>query len=125
MVIETRAPGVVLLTIDGVDIGDLGDRPFAVLEAHLGDGGGVELFVDAAKARGPSIEVSNEWALWLSRHRDRFLHLSMLTASHFVQLTADFVRRYAELGDVMRIYTDPAVFRGALSNAEGNAQRRA
>jgi hypothetical protein len=32
-------------------------------------------------------------------------------------LTADFVRRFADLGEVMRIYTDPAAFDGALADA--------
>jgi len=45
----------------------------------------------------------------------------MLTGSRFIRLTADFVRRFAELGDAMRIYTDPAAFDGALSNAIANA----
>lgn len=51
----------------------------------------------------------------------RFRHISMLTGSRFIKLTADFVRRFAELGDLMRIYTDPSAFDGALSNAIGNA----
>jgi hypothetical protein len=38
----------------------------------------------------------------------------MLTGTSFVQLTADFVRRFAELGDAMRIYTDGAAFDEAL-----------
>ena len=45
----------------------------------------------------------------------------MLTGSRFIRLTADFVRRFADLGELMRIYTDPAVFDGALSNAVANA----
>jgi hypothetical protein len=34
----------------------------------------------------------------------------MLTGSRFVQLTADFVRRFADLGDAMLIYTDSKPF---------------
>ena len=43
----------------------------------------------------------------------------MLTGSKFVQLTADFVRRFAELGDAMRVYTDGAAFDEALRAAVG------
>jgi phage regulator Rha-like protein len=41
----------------------------------------------------------------------------MLTGSRFVQLTADFVRRFAELGDAMHVYTDGAAFDEALRAA--------
>jgi hypothetical protein len=41
----------------------------------------------------------------------------MLTGSRFVQLTADFVRRFAELGDAMLIYTDGVAFDEALASA--------
>lgn len=67
------------------------------------------------------MDVSSDWAVWLGRHRDALRQISMLTGSRFVQLTADFVRRFAELGEVMRIYTDVSAFEDALSNALGNA----
>jgi hypothetical protein len=41
----------------------------------------------------------------------------MLTRSRFVQLTADFVQRFAELGDRMRILTDPTSFDTAVQLA--------
>ena len=41
----------------------------------------------------------------------------MLTRSRFVQLTADFVQRFAELGPRMRIFTDPVAFDTALELA--------
>jgi phage regulator Rha-like protein len=41
----------------------------------------------------------------------------MLTGSRFVQMTADFVRRFAELGDCMLIYTEPSVFDETLEIA--------
>ncbi|HLU66053.1 MAG TPA: hypothetical protein VKZ63_07245 [Kofleriaceae bacterium] len=122
MTIDAPAPGVVLVVIEGTDVGDLGDAPFRALAPLCAGDRPIELFIDARAARGPSIDVSNDWALWLARHRERLRHASMLTASRFVQLTADFVRSFADLGDLMRIYTEPAVFEGALSNAIGNAR---
>jgi hypothetical protein len=124
MLIKAPAPGVVVITIEGTDVGELGDAPFRALEPLLLAGGRTELFVDAQKARGPSIDVSGEWAQWLSRHRSRLLHVSMLTGSRFVQLSADFVRSFAGLGDIMRLYGDDRAFEGAVSNAVGNAQAR-
>lgn len=124
MVIKVPAPAVIVISIEGTDIGELGDAPFRTLEPLLGAATCTELFIDARDARGPSIDVSSEWARWLLEHRAKLLHVSMLTGSRFVQLSAAFVRSFAELGDAMRLYSDDRVFEGALSNAIGNAVAR-
>jgi hypothetical protein len=121
MTIEALAPSVVLMVIEGADIGQLGEAPFRTMAQLLADHRRIELFIDARHARGPSMDVSGDWAVWLGRHRNELRHISMLTGSRFVQLTADFVRRFAELGDIMRIYTEASAFEDALSNALGNA----
>ncbi len=116
--IRVRRPAgrVVVLEITGRDTGELGDGPFRELDADL-EAGGLELFIDARGTQGASIDVSGQWATWLRTHRARFRRISMLTGSRFVQLTADFVRRFAELGEVMNVYTDPTAFETALSLA--------
>ena len=43
---------------------------------------------------------------WANRHKARFRRVSMLTGSRFVQLTAEFVRRFADLGERMNVYTE-------------------
>jgi hypothetical protein len=86
--------------------------------------GGLELFIDARSAIAASLDVSGEWAIWLGRHRQSFRHVSMLTGLRFIQLSAAMVRRFADLEGLMRIYTDPAAFEGALSHAVANVQRR-
>ena len=123
MTIERPAPAVVVVRIRGTDVGDLRDAPFRALAPLLEGRRRVELFVDARDARGPSVDVGRAWAGWLIAHRDRLRHASMLASSRMVQLTAGFVRRFAGLDGLMRIYTEPAVFDGALSNALGNARR--
>lgn len=123
MTIDEPAPGVVLVTIEGTDTGELGDAPFRALAPRIASGSRVEMFIDARAARGASIEVSDAWAQWPARHADALRHASMLTASRLVRLTAELVQRFYELGDVMRIYTEPARFEGALSNAIANARR--
>ena len=122
--IDQPAPAVVLVTIEGTDTGELGEAPFRAMAPLFAAGPPVELFIDARSARGASIDVSGEWSAWMARHRDRLHHVSMLTGNRFIQLTAEFVRRFADLGDLMRLYTEPAVFEGALSNAIGNARAR-
>ena len=43
--------------------------------------------------------------------------ISMLTGSRYVEITADFVRRFAALEGIMRIYTEPAIFDAVLADA--------
>ena len=113
LTIGRPVPHVVLVTIAGRDAGEHGNGPLVALEDEL-RAGPYALFVDARKTLGASVDVSNVWAQWLRAHRDQLHGIHMLTGSKFVQLTADFVRRFAELGDAMRIYTDGAAFDEAL-----------
>jgi hypothetical protein len=111
--IARPVPHVVVLSIAGRDAGEHGTGPMQALEDQLRSGP-FSLFIDARKTLGASIDVSNIWAQWLRLHRDQLERIHMLTGSKFVQLTADFVRRFAELGDAMLIYTDGAAFDEAL-----------
>ena len=116
-VIRRPAAGVVALRISGTDVGELGDAPMRGLDECLAGAGPVQFFIDARDTRGASIEVSGEWAVWLSARRDRFSRISMLVGSRYIEVTADFVRRFAALEGVMRIYTDPAAFDADLGEA--------
>ena len=107
--IRRVAPSVVVVTIAGRDVGEHGESPLRALDAQLAEGA-LELFIDARQTTGASIDVSNVWASWLRRHRDELHRIHMLTASRYVQITADFVRRFADLGDAMLLYTDAASF---------------
>jgi hypothetical protein len=73
--------------------------------------------------KGASIDVSNDWALRLRANRAAFAHISMLTRAPLVQLTAKFVQRFAELGDLMRLYTDPAAFDAALAGSQARIRQ--
>jgi hypothetical protein len=114
LAIDRPATGIVVVKLSGWDAGEFGDLPMRELARDLVADRPIELFIDARDVKGASIEVSGEWARWLATNRAHFQHISMLTGSRFVQLTANFVRRFAELGDIMRIYTDPAAFDLAL-----------
>ena len=106
-----------VLRITGSDVGEFGDAPLAVLDEWLAGGETVDFFIDSREVRGASIDVSSDWARWLSRHRTKLRSVTMLTGSRFIQITAEFVRRFAELEGVMRICTEPAVFDAALTEA--------
>jgi hypothetical protein len=78
--IHRPAPGVVVVTITGTDVGEHGDEPFAELmkDAALGS---FELFVDARDSRGVALEVSGRWARWLAAHRASLRRVHMLAMS--------------------------------------------
>ena len=112
------AEDAVLVKLTGWDVGEFGDAPLRELDRHVDAAGRIHLFIDARSVKGASIEVSNDWALWLRKNRERLARISMLTGAPFVQLTAKFVQRFADLGEVMRIYTDATAF-----DAEKNGVR--
>lgn len=118
IVLERIATSVVLLQIRGTDTGELGDDPMRALDAWLVDSGPVKFFIDARAVRGASIDVSSEWAAWLNAHRAQLQSITMLTGSKFIQVTAEFVRRFADLNGIMWVCTEPAVFDLALEQSQ-------
>ena len=117
--IRQAGPGVVVLKISGTDTGEFGDAAMLELE-RLSAAAPMDLFIDAREVRGASIEVSGEWARWLAGHRGRLRQVNMLTSSRFIEVTAEFVRRFAALEGLMKIYTEPAAFDGALRECTGS-----
>lgn len=103
-------PGVVLVVFEGRDIGDLGDAPLREIEKDLVIHDRIALFIDARRAKAASVDVSGQWAQWLRSKKQHFEVVNMLTGSRFIQLTADVVHKFAELGELMRLYTDAAAF---------------
>ena len=117
MEITRPAAGLVVLTITGSDVGEFGDAPFQELEADVAAAQPLELFIDSRASRGASVDVSNDWARWLRRRKAGLARVTMLTGTRFIEITADFVRRFADLDDIMRITTDPVAFDSALADA--------
>jgi hypothetical protein len=106
-----------------MDVGELGNRPFQAMAEDLAAHPSVELFIDARCAVAASVAVSNEWSTWLRMNAPRLSRIHMLTATRFVQLSADLVRRFAGLEDRMRLYTDAHVFDEELAEAVARAAR--
>jgi hypothetical protein len=108
-------PGqIAVLRINGTDIGEFGEAPMKTLEDWIAGSGPVDLFIDARDVRGASIDVSGVWAGWLSSNRKGLNSVTMLTGSRFIEITAEFVRRFARLEGIMRVCNEPAVFDEAL-----------
>lgn len=117
MTIASPAKGVLVFTFEGHDIGEHGDSAFREIEKYFGSGASLELFIDARDGRAASISVTQSWAKWLSANRSKFRRINMLAGSRFLQLSASFVRDFADLGDVMFLFSDSAAFDEALSAA--------
>jgi hypothetical protein len=115
LTIERLAGDVVLVRISGTYTAEFGDGPMRDVAALLDNP--IYFFVDARDVRGASIEVSGQWAVWLRRHKARLKELSIVTGSRLIEVTVDFVRRFAGLEEIMRTYTDPAAFDAALESA--------
>ena len=110
---EVRA-GCVLVALEGRDRGELGREPFVELEKRFAAGRGLELFIDLEDAVGASLDVSGSWAVWLRANRQSLEHVNMLTGSYFVELSAQTVKRFSDLGDKVRLYSDRGAFEAAL-----------
>jgi hypothetical protein len=106
--------GVVVMTIRGTDVGEFGEAPMLEVQKCIDAAGPIQLFVDARDVRGASIEVSGDWGEWMRARQGQLRGISMLTGSRYVEVTADFVRRFAGLQGKMRIYTEAAAFDAAL-----------
>jgi hypothetical protein len=117
LIIQQFPRGVVVLRIGGSDVGEFGEAPMKVLNDWITGSEPIEFFIDARDVRGASIAVSGEWARWLSTNKARLRAVTMLTGSRFIQVTAEFVRRFTALEGIMRICTEPAVFDSALAEA--------
>jgi len=117
LLIEQFPARVLVLRISGTDIGEFGEAPMKALTDLVNAADPADFFIDARDVRGASIEVSGEWAGWLSAHKDGLRSVTMLTGSRFIQVTAEFVRRFASLEGIMRICSEPAVFDSALAEA--------
>lgn len=117
LTLDRPAPALVVLTLSGRDMGELGQAPFDELRHDLAQPGSIAVFIDARHGQSAAIDVSGAWAAWLRTHRARFEQVHMLTGSRFIQLSADIVRRFADLGELMRLYTDTGAFDDELASA--------
>jgi hypothetical protein len=111
--------GCVLVVLEGRDRGELGRGPFAELEKSFSAGHGLTLFIDLEAAVGASLDVSGSWAVWLRANRQNLEQVIMLTGSYFVELSAQTVKRFSDLGEKVRLCSDRGAFERALQAKAG------
>ena len=104
----------ILVALEGRDRGQLGREPFLELEKNFAADRPLELFIDLQSAVGASLDVSGSWAIWLRANKERLAQVSMLIGSPFIQLSAQAVQRFSELGEKARIYSDRREFEKAF-----------
>ncbi|KAA6461968.1 hypothetical protein DYQ86_10050 [Acidobacteria bacterium AB60] len=117
VVLEMISPQLIVMQLSGTDTGELRDGPMRKLDEWLSNAEFVQFFIDARRVKGASIDVSSDWAAWFTANRARFKSITMLTGNKFIQITAEFVRRFAGLNGIMWVCTEPEVFDLALQQA--------
>jgi hypothetical protein len=115
--IDRVAAHVLLVRIEGHDVGEFGDTPMRCLDAALPEAHASSLFLDTRQVRGVTMNVSAAWAQWLAARRSRLASVHMLTASRYVTISAEFVRRFAELEPIMSLYDDARAFEARVVSA--------
>jgi hypothetical protein len=109
--------GVLLVTIEGYDQGQLGTAPLDELGSVLRVAAPVELFVDARNAVGATVRVSEDWTRFLSRHRAELTHVHVLAGSKAVELTVAIARHLSRTDKLIQLYSDPTIFEVQLAAA--------
>lgn len=116
--LEQLSESLIVMRLSGTDTGELRDAPIKTLDEWLAGANAIEFYIDARNVRGASIDVSSDWAAWFTANRARFKTITMLTGTKFIQITAEFVRRFAGLNGIMWVCTDPEVFDLALEQTQ-------
>ena len=111
---ERPAPGVMVVTIQGFDKGELGDGPLREIATGFGLGGPLELFIDASQASGAVPEVSDAWTRFFAERRRDLKSVHVLVGSKVVQLTVAIAQHLSNTGSLVQLYSDAAIFADRL-----------
>jgi hypothetical protein len=110
-------PGVLLVAIVGLDKGQFGLTTLDEITAALNRDSHLELFVDARAAVGATVSVSDEWTRFFAVQRSKLQHVHVLAGSKAVHLTVAVAQHLSRTGNLIQIYSDPAIFEARLSSA--------
>jgi hypothetical protein len=110
-------PGALLVTITGVDRGQFGSATLDEIIAALAREGKLDLYIDARGAVGATLSVSDDWTRFFSTQRDRLRRVYVLAGSKAVQLTVAIAQHFSGTGNLIQIYSDPAIFEARLSGS--------
>ena len=111
------SPSALLIVIEGPDRGQLGGAVLDELRSRIRRPRHLELFVDAGGATAASAEVSEAWTRFLREEAGGLKRVSILAVTKFVHLTVSVAKLFSRTGDLVQIYSDPALFRAAVEAA--------
>lgn len=103
-------PGVLLVTLAGIDDGQFGSMALDEIRVHLLEHRPLQLFVDAEAAIAVMVEVSREWTHFFTSNRQRLKRVSALPGTRAVELTMAIAQHLSQTGNLLQIYTDRALF---------------
>jgi len=119
------APRVLLVTVTGYDKGQFGTTPLdeigSVLRIVTAP---VHLFIDARDAVGATVRVSQDWTSFFSKQQRDLARVHVLAGSKMVELTVAIAQHLSRTGNLIQIYSDPAIFEGQLAAAAASARSR-
>jgi hypothetical protein len=111
------APGVLVVTISGLDGGQFGTTTLDEITAALSREKSLELFVDAREAVGAAVSVSDDWTRFFASHQQELRRVHVLVGSKVVYLTIAMAQHLSRTGSLIQIYSDPEIFASRLEVA--------
>ena len=103
-------PGLLEVTISGVDDGQFGSSTLDELRLALMRDRPLEIFVDAREALAPAVSVSEDWTRFFADHRKDLKRVSVLVGSKVVELTVAIAQHLSRTGNLIQIYSDSTSF---------------
>lgn len=107
-------PGRILVTISGHDTGQLGSQTIDEISLAIQRKQPLELFIDARKASGVAVSVSDEWTQFFSTNQDKLSSVHVLVGSKVVSLTVAIAQHLSRTGNLIQIHSDPETFSSHL-----------
>jgi hypothetical protein len=113
-------PGVLLLRIEGKELGELGRAPLGEVAAEAALHPPLRLFIDLSRLTSISDAVSDDCTAWFRANRASIRKLDALPGSILVQLTVAVSQVLSHTGDMMRIHNDRDRFESAIREVSPN-----
>jgi hypothetical protein len=109
--------GVLLVTISGYDAGQFGTATLDEILTAIAREGKIELFVDARRATGAGVGVSEDWTRFFSTSREKLARVHVLVGeSKVLQLTIAIAQHLSRTGNLIQIYSNAENFSSKLNN---------
>jgi hypothetical protein len=110
-----RAPGVVMVTYQGIATEEVIPDVSAMLEEQILEHAPIEFFIDAAGLTSYSTDFRKGWTVWLKANRPRITNVHMLVKSKLVEMGINIVNPL--VGNYLVAHSHELSFNNALRKA--------